>query len=253
MKYEVGDYVVVRDEVDGSIFEANVTEVTEGFSYPYTAVITKDLEGAVPAGEGSSGSFKDSEVLGYWYDFADDTDDPECRITPESFRDAVARSAELQTKLKGALLFDPPVPAVVAQPAKPPADPKAAFGASKPNLALIPGVACAHEALALEDGAMKYGPGNWRYNEVEAMTYLAAALRHLQAYIDGERLTSDTKVHNLGAVRACCGILLDAEAQGTLKDNRPKPGKTSEVQTELQQFKKDNWAGRSIDWQKGRR
>lgn len=141
----------------------------------------------------------------------------------------------------------------VAPEAAPPADPKAKFGATKPNYALIPGTALAHMALAMEDGAMKYGPSNWRENPVEAMTYLAANLRHTFAFIDGEDFTSDTQVHNLGAVMACCAIIIDAQEQGTLVDNRPRKGQTSEVQTRLQAFKKENWDGRAIDWTKGRR
>jgi hypothetical protein len=103
-----------------------------------------------------------------------------------------------------------------------PENPKAVHGAQKPDLSLVPGVALVAEALAMEDGARKYGAYNWRESRIEARTYVAAAIRHLQAWLDGEELTSDTGVPNLGAVRACCGILLDAQASGTLVDNRPR-------------------------------
>jgi hypothetical protein len=103
-----------------------------------------------------------------------------------------------------------------------PTNPKAKFGAQKPNLALIPGSANVAEALALEDGAQKYGAFNWRESQVEIMTYVAAIRRHLDAYVDGDANTADTNVPNLGAIRACCSILIDAEASGTLIDNRPK-------------------------------
>lgn len=116
-------------------------------------------------------------------------------------------------------------------------NPKTRLGATKPSLALIPPVAMLHEAMAFEDGERKYGKFNWRIDPVSAMTYLHAAKRHLENYLDGERLTRDTKVHNLGAVRACMAIVLDAEACGTLIDDRPPPGKSSQVQERLRRQK----------------
>ncbi len=120
----------------------------------------------------------------------------------------------------------------IPAPARNP-NPKKAYGATKPSLGLIPPVALLHEAMAFEDGASKYDAFNWRKDPVEVMTYVHAALRHLQNYADGEEYTSDTGVHNLGAVRACCGILLDSMELGILIDNRPPPGKSSEVQERL--------------------
>lgn len=118
-------------------------------------------------------------------------------------------------------------------PALPP-NPKAKFGAQKPNLALIPGSANVAEALALEDGAKKYDPFNWRVTAVEAMTYVAAIRRHLDAWVDGDELTTDTGVPNLGALRASCSILIDAQASGTLIDNRPKAtGASARLQDEV--------------------
>jgi hypothetical protein len=75
------------------------------------------------------------------------------------------------------------------------------------------------QSLAHLDGDNKYGFENWNDKPVEALTYIGAALRHLELYKYGERLTRDTKVPNLGAVMACCAILLDAELNGNLIDN----------------------------------
>jgi hypothetical protein len=99
-------------------------------------------------------------------------------------------------------------------------NPKKAFGDKKPALGQLPLVGKIHTALALMDGALKYGFRNWRKDPVEALTYVHAAERHLELYKEGEDLTRDTKVKNLGAVAACCMILMDAEANGTLIDNR---------------------------------
>lgn len=116
-------------------------------------------------------------------------------------------------------------------------NPKTRNGATKPSLGLIPPVAMLHEATAMEDGADKYGPFNWRTDPVSAMTYVHALKRHCDNWLDGQEFTSDTGVHNLGAVRACAGILLDAQACGTLIDDRPPPGMSAETQEALRLVK----------------
>lgn len=110
-----------------------------------------------------------------------------------------------------------------------PPNPKQIYGDKKPPLAYIPLSAQLAELEALFDGKLKYGPYNWRENPVEAMTYIEAAMRHLQLFKVGEELTRDTRVQNLGAVKACCSILIDAMTHGTLIDDRP----TSSVEAEL--------------------
>ena len=125
-----------------------------------------------------------------------------------------------------------PVEEPLIDPLLNPANPKQRYGDLKPDLSLIPGVAMAHEALAFETGAAKYGAYNWRDKPVEARTYIAAAKRHMDAWLDGEDFSTDTAkgpipVHNLGHARACLAILLDCIELGTLLDNRPKPGASS--------------------------
>ena len=100
-------------------------------------------------------------------------------------------------------------------------NPKKALGMKKPPMHLVPEAAIIEMAMAFADGAKKYGPFNWRIDPVDVTTYVAAARRHLALYFNGQRNTSDTDVANLGAVMACCAILLDAEASGTLIDDRP--------------------------------
>lgn len=116
----------------------------------------------------------------------------------------------------------PPIEEVTFGPIEPakPTNPKQAFGDKKPPLGNVPMVATLAMMEALYDGALKYGAFNWRDNPVEAMTYVHAAERHLKLFAVGEEVTRDTLVKNLGAVMACCAILLDAQAQGTLLDNR---------------------------------
>lgn len=108
-------------------------------------------------------------------------------------------------------------------------NPKQAFGDKKPAIGLFPMSAQLRAWEALQDGANKYGPFNWRERPVEARTYIEAALRHLRLYENGEEYTRDTGVHNLGAVMACMAILVDAELHGTLIDNRVKSPKTCDL------------------------
>ncbi len=108
-------------------------------------------------------------------------------------------------------------------------NPKTKFGVQKPSMFNVPVTSLLHLMAAMADGAKKYGPYNWRDKDVSASIYYDAAMRHLMAWIDGEDYAGDSGVHHLGGVMACCAIILDAEAQGTLNDNRPVKGKFSEL------------------------
>ena len=101
-------------------------------------------------------------------------------------------------------------------------NPKDLLGLKKVDMAAVPPVAIAHEALAFMDGEIKYGFRNYRNKKVRARVYVAAAMRHLSAWYEGEDVAQDSGVHHLGHARACLGIILDAEAQGSLIDDRSK-------------------------------
>lgn len=103
-----------------------------------------------------------------------------------------------------------------------PANPKDLQGAKKCDVSLLPAIATYHAAHAFVDGAMKYGPYNWRDNKVLARVYIAGAKRHIERWEAGEELATDSLVHNLGGVMACCAILLDAQTTGNLIDDRAK-------------------------------
>ena len=103
-------------------------------------------------------------------------------------------------------------------------NPKTIFGSKKPDLTLVPPAAKVYMALAMQNGADKYGPYNWRLKRVSAMTYLAAAMRHIESFIDGEECASDSGVPHLAHAMASLGILVDALETGNLNDNRPPSG-----------------------------
>lgn len=105
-----------------------------------------------------------------------------------------------------------------------PTNPKQAYGDKKVPLHLVPPVAIAYMGMALKDGAKKYGPYNWRTTNVEVMTYLGAALRHIGAYIDGEDTDPESGNPHLAHALASLAILVDAVEGATEIDNRPLPG-----------------------------
>jgi hypothetical protein len=108
-------------------------------------------------------------------------------------------------------------------------NPKKAFGDKKPQLHLVPLSGMLAQWEAHFDGALKYTEVNWRRDPVEVMTYIDAIIRHVRLYENGEKYARDTLVQNLGAVAACCNILIDAELHGTLIDNRTHSPQTCDL------------------------
>lgn len=100
-------------------------------------------------------------------------------------------------------------------------NPKDLVGSTKVSITKFPVIGTIQGAMAMGDGAAKYGPYNWRDNKVIASIYVDAAMRHLFTWFEGQETASDSKVHHLGHAIACCAILLDAQATGNLVDDRP--------------------------------
>lgn len=112
-------------------------------------------------------------------------------------------------------------------------NPKDISSVGKVPLELVPQALEIHVATAMRDGALKYGPFNWREDPVKYTVYLAAMKRHIAALLDGEDLTRDGGVHHLAAVGASCAILLDAMGCDTLIDDRSKGGPAADLLEEL--------------------
>lgn len=106
-------------------------------------------------------------------------------------------------------------------------NPKDLIGVKKVSVGLVPPSSIIYEALAMEDGAAKYGPYNWRDKKVKASVYVNAALRHLLQWFDGEELAEDSKKPHLAHAKACLGIIIDAIETGCLIDDRPTKGAAS--------------------------
>lgn len=104
-------------------------------------------------------------------------------------------------------------------------NPKDILGIKKVQLGLLPGAGKIYGALAMEEGARKYGPYNWRDKKVKMTIYLDAIERHLLALRDGQNCDPETpRVPHLGNIIACASILSDAVEGGFLIDDRPLPG-----------------------------
>src|SRR5690348_13335418 len=89
-------------------------------------------------------------------------------------------------------------------------NPKDLIGLKKIRLSYYPPAGYIHGAAAMENGAIKYGPYNFRKTKIQYMVYLDAILRHTMALIDGEDLAEDSGVHHLGHINATTALLLDA-------------------------------------------
>ena len=111
-------------------------------------------------------------------------------------------------------------------------NPKTAIGVTKVPLHLVPPSAKHFLALALADGASKYGAYNWRDHAISVSVYKAAAERHMDAFWDGEDVAPDSGIHHIAHAMACMALILDAHTIGKLNDDRPAKGASPELQKE---------------------
>lgn len=113
-------------------------------------------------------------------------------------------------------------------------NPKDKVGIKKPNLGLVPSSAIIAMALALQNGAEKYGAFNWREEgkPVQYMTYLSADLRHTYEFIDGEDVARDSLLSHLAHKMAGIAVLYDAIAVGNAVDDRPTKGVAADLITQ---------------------
>jgi hypothetical protein len=112
-----------------------------------------------------------------------------------------------------------------------PLNPKDLIGATKLPLGLVPDVLVTEVSLAFLEGALKYGRYNWRAAGVRASIYHDALMRHIFKWWNGEERDATTRVRHLANAGACIAILLDAELQGKLIDDRPiaQPGLSARI------------------------
>lgn len=101
-----------------------------------------------------------------------------------------------------------------------PSNPKDALGIRRTPFHLLPWPVLGELALALLEGALKYGANNWRTIGVRGSVYVSAAMRHVAQYEEGEDVDPDSGVHHLTKAIACLVIMRDAQRLGRFVDDR---------------------------------
>lgn len=121
-----------------------------------------------------------------------------------------------------------------------PTNPKDLLGIAKPNINLVPPSSIIYQALAMQHGAITkgYGAFNWRSKKVVASIYIAAALRHIYKFIDGQDTDEESGYPELGHALASLGILVDAIENENLHDDRPEKGPSPKILARYTQVKK---------------
>lgn len=93
------------------------------------------------------------------------------------------------------------------------------FDSNKPDLSLIPLSALAETAKAFMLGEQKYSRGNYKLG-LESHRLVAAALRHILTWEQGESLDPESGASHLGHAMACLAMIMETQRLGTLKDTR---------------------------------
>lgn len=102
-------------------------------------------------------------------------------------------------------------------------NPKDAVGVKKVGISVLSWPVLFELALAVFEGARKYGKFNWRKVGVRASVYTDACVRHIAAWQEGEDIDPESGISHLVKAQACLHILRDAQIRNMMTDDRP-PG-----------------------------
>ena len=91
------------------------------------------------------------------------------------------------------------------------------FDAQKPRMDLLDGHAIEQLARVLTFGAQKYDAHNWRKG-IGKSRLIAAALRHLFAYLRGEDRDPESGLSHVAHAMCCCMFLVGLEHRPELDD-----------------------------------
>jgi len=104
------------------------------------------------------------------------------------------------------------------------------FDSDKPDLSLCPKPALAAMARAFMHGEKKYGRYNYLTGGMTSSRLVAACMRHITDWQDGEDIDADSGNIHLGNAMACLAMLIDQMDKGVMVDNRR--GKAADVNRE---------------------
>jgi dATP/dGTP diphosphohydrolase len=101
-------------------------------------------------------------------------------------------------------------------------NPKDAVGIRKPSLSTLPLPPLFEAALAMLEGALKYGRHNYREAGIRSSVYFDAAMRHLARWWEGEDIDPDSGLPHITKAIATLLVLRDAQMLGKVAfDDRP--------------------------------
>lgn len=104
-------------------------------------------------------------------------------------------------------------------------NPKDAVGTKKVPFSVVSAPVVGELALAMMEGARKYGRHNYRVAGVRGSVYYDACLRHLMAWWEGEDMDPDSGLSHVTKAMACLTVLRDSMLIGNWKDDRPPKSK----------------------------
>ena len=93
------------------------------------------------------------------------------------------------------------------------------YDQDKADLSLIPYSAQEAEARVFGFGAKKYGRDNYKAG-MESHRLIAACMRHIGAYNQGENLDAESGLSHLAHARCCLSMLIELDRIGELTDTR---------------------------------
>ncbi len=100
-------------------------------------------------------------------------------------------------------------------------NPKDALGIKKAPMSTLPTGPAYEVALAMLEGARKYGRHNYRVMGVRGSVYYDASLRHLCAWWEGEDTDPDSGLNHIVKAIACLFVLRDSMLMENWTDDRP--------------------------------
>ena len=104
-----------------------------------------------------------------------------------------------------------------------PTNPKDAVGVRKVPASVLPRAVLAEIGLGLLEGARKYGRHNYRIAGIRYSVYFDAAMRHLDAWWEGEDVDPDSGLSHVTKALATLTVLRDAMLNDKCTDDRPPP------------------------------
>jgi len=100
-------------------------------------------------------------------------------------------------------------------------NPKDAVGTKKFSMSTVSGPVLSELALAMHEGALKYGRHNYREIGVRGSVYYDALLRHMMAWWEGEDIDPESGVHHVVKAMGCLHVMRDSMIHQKFTDDRP--------------------------------